>query len=66
MTCCPRTLYSYSEPCAALLALAPGGNIANNKIVTTDLLGGDGLDTVRRMFFAILLLCFTPFSILAR
>lgn len=34
----------YSEPCSAMLAVAPGGLISSNKIVSTDLLGSDGLD----------------------
>lgn len=36
---------TYSEPCAALFALAPGGSVGVNKIVTTDLLGSNGLNT---------------------
>eukprot|EP01128_Nolandella_sp_AFSM9_P001833 TRINITY_DN1223_c0_g1_i2.p1 TRINITY_DN1223_c0_g1~~TRINITY_DN1223_c0_g1_i2.p1 ORF type:complete len:661 (+),score=104.37 TRINITY_DN1223_c0_g1_i2:34-1983(+) len=35
----------YSEPCAALLALAPGGAPGGKKMVTTDLEGSNGLST---------------------
>lgn len=35
---------TYSEPCSAMLAVAPGGLISSNKIITTDLLGDDGLE----------------------
>lgn len=38
---------SYSEPCAALFGLAPGGTVGGNRIMTTDLMGSNGLDTVR-------------------
>jgi hypothetical protein len=38
---------SYSEPCSAMLAVAPGGLISSNKIITTDLLGDDGLERGR-------------------
>jgi len=37
----------YSEPCAAMMAVAPGGATGRkyqDKIVTTDLMGSDGLN----------------------
>src|SRR5205085_1648284 len=39
---CAHSVAEYSEPCSAMLALAPGGR-GNFKIHTSDLLNSDGL-----------------------